>query len=170
MISNFEYEYRTGIGTDLHRLEAGRKLMLGGVRVEHYAGAVAHSDGDVVIHAVIDAILGAAGMGDIGTLYPDTDAAFKGVDSKELLVDVRERISKDKWEIVNIDVSVHAQKPKLAPYKAQMKRCMASLLGMDFSAMNVKAKTAESLGPVGREEAIEAFATVLLRRKIKRTL
>lgn len=170
MISGLEYEYRTGIGTDLHCLEAGRKLMLGGIHVDHYAGEVAHSDGDVAIHAVIDAILGAAALGDIGELFPDSDPAYKGIDSKNLLKQVKKIIDQQRWEVVNLDLTIHAQQPKLSPYKGQIRQSIASLLGMDFSAMNVKAKTAEGLGPVGREEAIEALATVLLRRRLKRTL
>lgn len=164
------YEYRSGIGTDLHRLVPQRKLMLCGIYVPHHLGPLAHSDGDVAIHAIIDAILGAAGMGDIGTMFPDSDPAFAGIDSKALLVAVKDQIEEKKWEIVNVDVTIHAQAPKLAPFKGQMKRCVASLLGIDFAAMNVKAKTAEGLGAVGREEAIEAYAIVLLRRRLKRTL
>lgn len=170
MTSGLEYEYRTGIGTDIHRLGVDRKLMLGGIHIPHHSGFIAHSDGDVAIHAVIDAILGAAAMGDIGTLYPDTDPAFEGIDSKALLADVHERLEEQRWEIVNIDLTIHAEQPKLAPYKGQIKRCIASLVGMDFSNMNVKAKTAEGLGHVGSGEAIEALATVLLRRRLKRTL
>ncbi len=170
MISGLEYEYRSGLGSDLHRLKAGNRLVLGGVEIDHYAGAVAHSDGDIAIHAVIDSLLGAAGLGDIGELFPDSDPAFKGVDSGELLKKVKDIIASNRWEIVNIDLTIHAQMPKLAPYKGQIRRKIASLLGMDFSAMNVKAKTGEGVGVVGREEAIEAFAIVMLRRRLKRTL
>ena len=170
MISGLEYEYRSGIGSDLHRLKAGNELVLGGIQIDHYAGAVAHSDGDVAIHAVIDALLGAATLGDIGEHFPDSDPALKGADSGVLLKVVKEMLADKRWEIVNVDLIIHAQMPKLSPYKGQIRRNIASLLAMDFSAMNVKAKTGEGIGIVGREEAIEAFAVVMLRRRLKRTL
>ncbi|MBN2457278.1 MAG: 2-C-methyl-D-erythritol 2,4-cyclodiphosphate synthase [Sedimentisphaerales bacterium] len=159
-----------GIGTDIHRLIEGRKLMLGGVYVPYPAGLAGHSDGDVGMHAVIDALLGAAGMGDIGTLFPSDDPKYKDADSKGLLLDVKERIEEKRWTIVNIDLTIHAEQPRLERLKAQMKRCIASLLGIDFNAVNVKAKTNEGLGEIGSGEAIAATATALLRKKIKRTL
>ncbi|MHC4395396.1 MAG: 2-C-methyl-D-erythritol 2,4-cyclodiphosphate synthase [Planctomycetota bacterium] len=144
--------------------------MLGGVYVPYPAGLAGHSDGDVVLHAVIDALLGAAGMSDIGTLFPDTDAQFKDADSKGLLFDVKERLEEKRWVIVNVDLIIHAEEPNLAPVKAQIKRCIASLLGIDFNAVNVKAKTNEGFGEIGAGEAIASMATVLLKRKYKRTL
>jgi 2-C-methyl-D-erythritol 2,4-cyclodiphosphate synthase len=162
--------YRIGIGTDIHRLVEGRKLMLCGVYVPYPAGLAGHSDGDVGLHAVIDALLGASGMGDIGTLFPDTDPALKDVDSKELLFAVKERLEEKKWEVINVDLIIHTEEPKLGPFKGQMKRCIAGLLGIDFAAVNVKAKTNEGLGEIGAGQAMAATATTLLRKKRKRTL
>jgi 2-C-methyl-D-erythritol 2,4-cyclodiphosphate synthase len=133
-------------------------------------GLAGHSDGDVALHAVIDAMLGAAGMGDIGTLFPDTDPKFKNADSKGLLLDVKERLEEKRWLIVNVDLTIHAEEVRLDPFKAQIKRCIASLLGIDFTAMNVKAKTNEGFGDIGAGDAIAATAIVLLKRKYKRTL
>jgi 2-C-methyl-D-erythritol 2,4-cyclodiphosphate synthase len=162
--------YRIGIGTDIHRVVEGRKLMLCGVYVPYPAGLAGHSDGDVGLHAVIDALLGATGMGDIGTLFPDTDPALKDVDSKELLFTVKERLEEKKWEVVNVDLIIHTEEPKLGPFKGQMKRCIAGLLDIDFNAVNVKAKTNEGLGEIGAGQAMAATATALLRRKRRRTL
>ena len=164
------YEYRTGIGTDIHRIVEGRKLMLGGIEVPHTGGLLGHSDGDVAIHAVIDAIIGAAGMGDIGTHFPDTEEQWKDADSKELLIVIKEQIKDKNWEVVNIDLIIHAEQPKLGVYKGQMKRAIAGLLGIDFAAVNVKAKTNEGLGEIGVGLAMAATASVLLRRRVKRTL
>jgi 2-C-methyl-D-erythritol 2,4-cyclodiphosphate synthase len=162
-------EYRTGIGTDIHRLAEGRRLMLCGVHVPYPAGLVGHSDGDVGLHAVIDALIGAAGMGDIGTFFPDTDPRWKDADSKELLFVIREQLEEKRWEVVNVDVIIHAEEPKLAPVKGQMKRCIAGLLGIDFAAVNVKAKTNEGLGEIGAGQAMAATAAVLLKKKRRRT-
>jgi len=162
--------YRVGIGTDIHRIVEGRKLMLCGIYVPYPAGLAGHSDGDVGLHAVIDALLGATGMGDIGTLFPDTNPAFKDADSKELLFTVKEKLEEKKWEVVNVDLTIHTEEPKLGPFKGQMKRCIAGLLGIDFNAVNVKAKTNEGLGEIGAGEAMAATATTLLRKKRRRTL
>lgn len=170
MSTNENYEYRTGIGTDIHRLIEGRPLKLGGILVPFEKGLLAHSDGDVALHALIDAISGAAGLGDIGMLFPDSDPQFKDIDSKELVLKVKDYITSKNWEVVNVDITITAEEPKLGPYKAQMKRCIASLLGIDFLNVNVKAKTNEGLGDTGAGLAISAIATVLLRRRIKRTL
>lgn len=170
MIEEPKAEYRSGIGTDIHRLIEGRKLMLCGVHVPYPAGLLAHSDGDVALHAVIDALLGAAGMGDIGTLFPDSDPRWKDADSKELLFIVKGQLEEKRWEVVNVDVIIHAEEPKLAPVKGQMKRCLAGLLGIDFTVVNVKAKTNEGLGEIGAGQAMAATATVLLRKKGRRTL
>jgi 2-C-methyl-D-erythritol 2,4-cyclodiphosphate synthase len=163
------YEYRTGIGTDIHRLVPGRDLVLGGVLVPHLSGLVGHSDGDVVLHAVIDALLGAAAMGDIGTLFPDTDQEFKDADSRELLQIVKDLLNEKNWEVVNVDLTVHAEEPKLGPFKGQMKRSISGILEIDFSNVNVKAKTNEGLGEIGNGLAMAATAAALLRRRIKRT-
>ena len=170
MIEEHNDEYRIGIGTDIHRVVEGRRLMLGGVYIPYPAGLAGHSDGDVGLHAVIDALLGASGMGDIGTLFPDTDPQWKDADSKELLLIVKERLEEKKWEAVNIDLIIHAEEPRLGQVKGQMKRAIASLLGIDFTAVNVKAKTNEGLGDIGAGQAIAATAIALLRKKKRRTL
>ena len=170
MIDEQDEGYRIGIGTDIHRVIEGRKLMLCGVYVPYPAGLAGHSDGDVGLHAVIDALLGATGMGDIGTLFPDTDPALKDVDSKELLFTVKERLEEKKWEVINVDLTIHTEEPNLGSFKGQMKRCIAGLLGIDFNAVNVKAKTNEGLGEIGAGEAMAATATALLRKKRRRTL
>src|SRR5690348_8116459 len=153
---------RVGIGHDTHRLAEGRPLLLGGVRVEHPRGLAGHSDADVVLHAVTDALLGAAGLGDIGDAYPDTDPAYKDADSCRFLRETLARLSRDGWRIVNLDVIVFAQEPKLGPVKATIRASLAELLGLDASAVNVKAKTGERVGHIGRAEAIACQAIVLL--------
>jgi 2-C-methyl-D-erythritol 2,4-cyclodiphosphate synthase len=163
-------EYRTGIGTDMHPLAAGRKLALGGIVLDWPAGLGGHSDGDAAVHAVIDALLGAGGLGDIGTLFPNTDARFKDADSRELLAAVKTLLDDKGWEIVNLDLIIHAEQPRLEGCKGQMRRVIAGILGMDFASVNVKAKTAEGLGPVGAGEAIAATAAVLLRKSRRRTV
>jgi 2-C-methyl-D-erythritol 2,4-cyclodiphosphate synthase len=163
-------EYRSGIGTDIHELVTGRKLMLCGVHVPHTMGLAGHSDGDVGLHAIIDALLGAAAMGDIGTLFPDSDPKWKDADSKELLVIVKEQFEEKDWEIANVDLIIHAERPSLGPLKGQMKRCIAELLGIDFATVNVKAKTNEGFGDVGAGDAIAATAIVLLKKRFRRTL
>lgn len=170
MIEHYISEYRIGIGTDIHILVPDRKLMLGGVEIPFPAGLAGHSDGDVVLHAVIDALLGAASMGDIGTLFPDTDPRYKDADSKGLVLDVRDRILAKAWYPVNLDVVVQLEQPRLEPYKGQIRRCIAGLLDMDFAAVNVKAKTAEGIGQIGHGQAIAAMAVVLLRQGRKRVL
>ena len=169
---NFEadYEYRIGIGTDIHRLVEGRELKLGGVLVPFDKGLLAHSDGDVALHAVIDAVCGAIGLGDIGVLFPDSDPQFKNIDSKELVLKIKNYIEEERWEVVNLDLTIAAEEPKLTNYKIQMKRCVASLLSTDFLNVNVKAKTNEGLGDIGQGLAIEATAVALLRRRKKRSL
>ena len=144
--------------------------MLGGVCVPFKAGLEGHSDGDVVLHAIIDALLGAAGMGDIGTLFPDTDMQWKDADSKVFLYTVKEQLEKKQWEVVNVDLTIHTEAPKLGPMKGQIRRCIAGLLGMDFQAVNVKAKTNEGLGEIGVGEAMSATAVALLRKKPRRGL
>lgn len=153
---------RVGIGHDTHRLAEGRPLILGGVRVEHARGLVGHSDADVVLHAVTDALLGAAGLGDIGDAYPDTDPAYKDCDSSKFLHETLSRLNQAGWRPVNVDVIVFAQEPKLGHVKAQIRQRLAELLGLDLSAVNVKAKTGEKVGHIGRAEAISCQAVVLI--------
>jgi 2-C-methyl-D-erythritol 2,4-cyclodiphosphate synthase len=153
---------RVGIGHDTHRLAEGRPLLLGGVRIEHPRGLVGHSDADVVLHALTDALLGAAGLGDIGDAYPDTDAVWKGYDSRVFLRETVARLNQAGWRIVNADVIIFAQEPKLGPVKADIRRNLAELLGLDAGAVNVKAKTGERVGAIGRAEAIACQAVVLI--------
>jgi 2-C-methyl-D-erythritol 2,4-cyclodiphosphate synthase len=155
---------RVGIGHDTHRLAEGRPLILGGVRIEHPRGLVGHSDADVVLHAVADALLGASGLGDIGEHYPDTDPRWQGLDSARLLAEVVARVARDGWRTVNCDLVIHAQEPKLGAHKPALRANIARLLGIDPGAVNVKAKTGEHVGPVGRAEAIMCEAVVLLDR------
>ncbi|MFH1371354.1 MAG: 2-C-methyl-D-erythritol 2,4-cyclodiphosphate synthase [Planctomycetota bacterium] len=170
MIDEKPIEFRAGIGTDVHRLVEGRKLMLGGIQIPHPMGLLGHSDGDVVLHAVADALLGAAGLGDIGTMFPDTDPKLKDADSKGFLLAVKEKLMEKKWEVVNVDVTIHAEQPRLEAFKGQIKRVIAGLLQIDFNAVNVKAKTNNGLGEIGEGTAIAATAVAMLRKKMKRTL
>ena len=158
---------RIGIGHDTHRLAEGRPLILGGVRVEHERGLVGHSDADVVLHAVTDALLGAAGLGDIGDAFPDTDPAYQGADSRVFLRDTLERLNRAGWRVVNVDVTVFAQRPKLGPVKARIRQHLAELLAVPADAVNVKAKTGEKVGHIGRAEAIGCQAAALIERENK---
>ncbi|RYX93732.1 MAG: 2-C-methyl-D-erythritol 2,4-cyclodiphosphate synthase [Comamonadaceae bacterium] len=153
---------RIGEGWDVHALVPGRKLIIGGVDIPHTAGLLGHSDADVLLHAITDALLGAAALGDIGTHFPDTDTRFKGADSLVLLAEAARRVRDTGWRIGNIDSTVIAQAPKLAPHIAAMRERIAVCLGIDAGQVNVKAKTAEKLGPVGQGQSIEARAVVLL--------
>ena len=155
-------DFRVGNGYDVHQLAEGLPLVLGGVRIPHTKGCVAHSDGDVLIHAICDALLGALALGDIGQHFPDTSEAFAGIDSKILLACVADMIREKGWEIVNIDGTLLAQKPKIAPFVPQMRQALADVLGIPFSSVSVKATTTERLGFVGREEGIAAYATCLI--------
>ena len=165
-----QYEYRVGIGTDIHKLVPERPLILGGVEIPFELGLLGHSDGDVVLHAVIDAVLGATGLGDIGTLFPSSDPELKDVDSRELVLTVRELYKRQGWEIVNADLVIHVEQPRMEPHKGQIKRSVSGLLDVDFANVSVKAKTNEGMGPVGFGRAIESTVVVLMRRRIKRTL
>lgn len=156
---------RVGLGHDTHRLVEGRPLILGGLRIEHPRGLLGHSDADVVCHAVADALLGAAGLGDIGEHYPDTDPRWKGLDSTRLLAEVVAQLATLSWLPVNCDVIIHAQEPKLGPHKATIRANLARLLGLSESAVNVKAKTGEHVGPVGHGEAIVCHAVILIDHK-----
>src|SRR5262249_25351940 len=153
---------RVGIGHDSHRLEAGRPLVLGGVRIEHSRGLVGHSDADVVLHALTDALLGAAGLGDIGDAYPDNDPAYRGCDSKVFVQETGAWLNRAGWRPVNIDVTIMAQEPKLGPVKMQIRRQLAELLQVDAGAVNVKAKTGEGVGTIGRGEIIACQVAVLI--------
>src|SRR5579884_2384844 len=155
---------RVGIGQDTHRLVAGRPLILGGVRIEHSRGLEGHSDADVVLHAVTDALLGAAGLGDIGDAYPDTDPANRDRDSSFFLHETLSRLNRAGWRPVNVDVIIFAQEPKLGPVKTRIRQHLAELLGLDAGAVNVKAKTGERVGAIGRAEAISAQAVVLIEQ------
>ena len=158
------FNIRVGEGWDVHQLVAGRKLILGGVEVPHTTGLLGHSDADVLLHAITDALLGAAGLGDIGRHFPDTDAQFRGADSAVLLGEAARRVRAAGWEIGNVDSTVIAQAPKLAPHIPAMCQRIAMALGLAPDQVNVKAKTAEKLGPVGEGRAMEARAVVLLHR------
>ena len=153
---------RIGEGWDIHALVEGRQLVLGGVEIPHTKGLLGHSDADVLLHAITDALLGAAALGDIGTHFPDTDVRFKGADSAVLLAEAARRVRDKGYEIANVDSTVIAQAPKLAPHIAAMCARIAQVLGVDVAQVNVKAKTAEKMGPVGEGLAMEARAVVLL--------
>lgn len=155
---------RIGLGHDTHRLEAGRLLVLGGVTIPHDKGPVAHSDGDVLLHAVTDALLGAAGLGDIGEWFPDNDPKWQGVDSKQFVMAAAAEVRKLGWHITNLDCTIFAQQPKLLEYKTRIRESLARVLDLDPGLVNVKAKTGEQVGPIGREEAISADAVVMLVR------
>ncbi len=154
--------FRIGEGWDCHALVPGRKLIIGGVEVPHSTGLLGHSDADVLLHAIIDALLGAAGLGDIGSHFSDQDARFKGADSMALLVETARHVAAQGLQIGNIDSTVVAQAPKLASHIPAMRRRIADVLTLDMSRVNVKAKTAEKLGPVGQGLSMEARAVVLL--------
>ena len=156
--------FRIGEGWDVHALVRGRPLVIGGVNVPHTHGLLGHSDADVLLHAITDALLGAAGLGDIGTHFPDTDARLKGADSATLLAEAWARVQALGWRVGNVDATVVAQVPRLAPHRAAMVARIAALLGLEPAQVNVKAKTAERLGPVGQGAAIEARAVLLLVR------
>jgi len=156
--------FRIGEGWDVHALVPGRKLILGGVEIPHTTGLLGHSDADVLLHAITDAVLGAAGLGDIGRHFPDTDAQFKGADSSVLLQEAMRRVRERGWELVNVDSTIVAQAPKLAPHMAAINASVAQALGVQPDQVNVKAKTAEKLGPVGMGQCMEARAVALLKK------
>ncbi len=155
---------RVGMGYDVHRLVTGRELWLGGVRIKHELGLLGHSDADVLIHAVCDALLGAANMRDIGYHFPDTAEEYRGADSKLLLRDTVALLRGAGWRVGNVDATVCAERPKLNPHVEAMKRCLAPLLGVEEADVSVKATTTERLGFTGREEGISAYAVALIER------
>jgi len=158
--------FRVGIGYDIHRLAEGRRLVVGGIELEHSKGLVGHSDADVVLHAVTDALLGAAGLPDIGDLFPDTDPAYKDADSRALLKDAVERVRAKGFVAGNLDVIVHAEAPKLSPHKARIAESIASLVGLSPDYVSIKAKTNEGMGPLGYADAIACTAVASLVKKL----
>ncbi len=154
---------RIGEGWDTHALVAGRPLVLGGVSIPHDKGLLGHSDADALLHAITDALLGAAGLGDIGRHFPDTDERFRGADSTVLLAEAMRRVREQGFEPINLDSTIIAQAPRMAPHIDAMRQRIAQVLGIDVALVNVKAKTAEKMGPVGEGRSIEARAVVLLR-------
>jgi 2-C-methyl-D-erythritol 2,4-cyclodiphosphate synthase len=157
-------QFRIGEGWDTHQLVTGRKLIIGGVEIPHVTGLLGHSDADVLLHAITDALLGGAALGDIGRHFPDTDPEFRGANSVVLLQEAARRVRAKGYEIANIDSTVIAQAPKLAPYIGAMCACIAGALDLQLDQVNVKAKTAEKMGPVGELKAMEARAAVLLTK------
>ena len=158
-------DFRIGTGYDVHRLTEGRRLILGGVDIPHSKGLLGHSDADVLIHAVMDAMLGAACLGDIGKHFPDTDPAYKGISSVLLLEKVTALLEKEGWQVGNVDATILAQKPKLAPYIEEMRANMAKAIRIDPSRVSVKATTEEGLGFTGEEEGIAVQAVCLLKNR-----
>lgn len=156
--------YRIGLGYDIHKLTEGRDLIIGGIKITHEKGLLGHSDADVLIHAIIDAMLGALALSDIGTLFPDTDDLYKDADSTVLLRDVYKLIKEKKYAIENIDSNIIAQQPKMMPYIPKMKEVLSQILSIEPDRLSIKAKTNEKMDAVGQELAIEANAVVLLKR------
>jgi len=154
---------RIGEGWDVHALVEGRPLILGGVHIPYEKGLLGHSDADALLHAITDALLGAAGLGDIGRHFPDTDPQFRGADSAVLLAEALRRVQAAGWRLVNVDSTIIAQAPKLAPHIEAIRARLANILGVDAGCVNIKAKTAEKMGPVGEGRSIEARAVVLLQ-------
>lgn len=159
-----EQKFRIGVGYDIHRLADNRELIIGGVKIPYEKGLLGHSDADVLVHAIIDALLGALAMEDIGTLFPDTDDRFKDADSIDLLKIVYDKVQTEGYWINNIDTNIIAQEPKLMPYIPKMKAVLAPILGLDSTDISIKAKTKEQLDAVGEKIAVEAHAVVLLER------
>lgn len=161
-----EQQYRIGLGYDIHRLVEGRELIIGGVRITHEKGLLGHSDADVLVHAIIDALLGALALDDIGTLFPDTDPKYKNIDSTILLKNVYKIVKKEGYKISNIDSNIIAQNPKMMPYIPKMKEILADILEINPADISIKAKTKEKLDAVGENKAIEANSAVMLIKKI----
>ena len=155
---------RTGLGYDVHQLKEGSEFWLGGIKIDHRKGAVGHSDADVLIHVICDALLGAANLRDIGYHFSDTDAQYKGIDSKILLKEVVKLITQKGYEVGNIDSTICLQQPKINPYIPDMKKCLAGVMQIDEDDISIKATTTEKLGFVGKEEGVSAFATVLISK------
>jgi len=156
--------YRIGSGVDFHKLAEGRELWIGGIKIPHYKGSVGHSDADVLLHAICDALLGAVCLGDIGEHFPDTDDAYKNIDSKILLEKTFDLVKKHGYTVVNIDTTVCLQLPKIKPYVVQMQKIIANILNVSEKDISIKATTTEQMGFAGREEGLIAYATVLLQK------
>ena len=159
--------FRIGNGVDFHQLEAGKKLWLGGVHIPHHKGAIGHSDADVLLHAICDALLGALSLGDIGKQFPNTDIKYKGIDSKILLKETFTLIKEKGYEVVNVDSTICLQEPKISAYVEAMQSVIASILQINTDAVSIKATTTENLGFVGRQEGIMAYATALLVKSVQ---
>ena len=157
--------FRIGQGYDIHKFVKGRSLILGGIDIPHDFGLLGHSDGDALCHAIIDALVGAAGMGDIGTHFPDDNQKYKNAESKKLLKEISDKVSKNRWQIVNLDCTIITEKPRLATFINQIKNSIAKILSIDSLQINIKAKTNEKLDAVGREEALSVLAVVLLSKE-----
>jgi 2-C-methyl-D-erythritol 2,4-cyclodiphosphate synthase len=156
--------FRIGFGFDTHKLEKGREFRLGGIRISHYKGATGHSDADVLIHAICDALLGAAGLPDIGTQFPDTSSELKDIDSKILLRRTMDLVLKEGYTIGNLDTTIILQRPKVSAYVPEMIKTLGKVLMIEDSRISIKAKTSENLGFIGREEGLSAYAIVLLQK------
>lgn len=156
---------RIGLGVDYHKLVENHPFILGGIEVPHYKGAIGHSDADVLLHAITDALFGALALGDIGTHFPDTDPAYKNIDSKILLKKCYDIILEKGWKLSNIDATISLQKPKIKPHIPAMRQAISDLLAIDIDTVSIKATTAEEMGFVGREEGVQAFANVLIYKK-----
>ena len=154
--------YRIGSGTDFHQLTTGRQLWIGGINIPHLKGALGHSDADVLLHAICDALLGALALGDIGTHFPDTDEAYKNIDSKILLEKSFNLVKQKGYHIINIDTTICLQSPKISPYISQMQQAIAAILKVPVDSISIKATTTERMGFIGREEGLSAYATVLI--------
>jgi 2-C-methyl-D-erythritol 2,4-cyclodiphosphate synthase len=157
--------YRIGTGIDFHQLTEGRDLWIGGIKIPHYKGAIGHSDADVLLHAICDALLGALCLGDIGKHFPDTEKAYKDIDSKILLQKTYELISEKGYNIVNIDSTLCLERPKIMPFVTDMQQAIATILNISTDDISIKATTTEKMGFAGREEGLVAYATVLLNKK-----
>ncbi len=156
---------RTGIGFDVHKLVEGRKLILGGVEIDYAKGLIGHSDADVVCHAIADALLGAIGLGDIGMMFPDTEQKYKDISSLKILSEIEERLAQHNFAIINIDVTVIAEEPRITHYAERMKKAIAGALLVDTDRINIKGKTTEKLGFIGRREGIAAMAVAAVESK-----
>ena len=158
------FEYKSGIGIDAHQLESGSQLILGGVLIPHELGLLGHSDGDVLIHSIIDALLGSLTLGDIGSIFPSEDASLRGISSMELLKRVDELRKESNWQVSHVDATIIAQKPALSPYIMDMRKNIDSVLSIGLSSINIKATTTDYLGFIGQEQGIAAMAVVTINR------
>ncbi|MCM8782933.1 MAG: 2-C-methyl-D-erythritol 2,4-cyclodiphosphate synthase [Candidatus Omnitrophica bacterium] len=158
-------DYRVGIGYDIHRLGEQRKFILGGIEIPYLKGLTGHSDADVLLHAMCDALLGAINKGDIGEYFPDNHPEYQGISSTELLLRIKKMVKEERFEIVNLDAVIITEEPRLSPFKLAIKKNISQILQIDSDLINIKAKTNEGLGPIGRKEAVACWVAVLLKRK-----